>query len=99
MKTVVIPFGRVLFDAESTKHFFLHCHYYRAMHISFLNYLNNISPQFALLPEDVFVKTLLFCQNTTLQNNSIFDESENQKIRENSIRYILDSKRLSEYLS
>ena len=69
------------------------------MHISFLNYLNNISPQFALLPEDVFVKTLLFCQNTTLQNNSIFDESENQKTRENSIRYILDSKRLSEYLS
>lgn len=40
--------------------FFLHCHYYLAFHIFFLDYLNTISPQFELFPEDVFVKILLY---------------------------------------
>ena len=38
-------------EDESTKHFFLALLYYSALHISFLNDLNNISPQ--LLPEQV----------------------------------------------
>ena len=54
----------------------------------FLNDLNNISPQFLLLPEDVFVKTLLY-------GDPVFDESDNQNILQTSIRYILHSKRFS----
>ena len=74
-------------EDESTRHFFfLHCHYYSALHISFLNDLNNISPQ--LLPDKVFAKTLYY-------ENPIFDESDNRKILETSIRYILDPKRFS----
>ena len=60
-------------EVESTKDFFLHCHDYSALCIFFLNDLKNISPQFALLPEDVFVKTLLY-------GNPIFDENDNQEI-------------------
>ena len=56
----------------------------------FLIDLNSISPQFALLPEDMFVKTLLYC-------NKIFDESDNHKILETLIRYIIDSKRFSAF--
>ena len=47
--------------------------------LSFLNDLNNISPQFTLFPEDVFVKTLLY-------GNPIFDENDNQEIIETLIR-------------
>ena len=79
------PLGLTL---RSTKQFFLHCHYYSARPISFLNDLNNILLQFALFPKDVFVKTLL-------SGSPIFDENDNQKIFETSIRYILDSKRFS----
>ena len=75
-------------EVESTKHFCLHCHYYPALRISFLKDLNSISPQFSLLPEDVFLKTLLY-------GNLIFDENDNQKILEISIRYILNLKRFS----
>ena len=75
-------------EVESTKQFFLHCHYYSALRISFLNDLNNISPQFALFPEDVFVKTLLY-------GNPVFDENGKQEILGTSIRYILNSKRFS----
>ena len=57
--------------------------------ISFSNDLNKISPQFLLLPEDMFVKTLLY-------GNPISDESENQKTFETSIRHILCSKDLVE---
>ena len=64
----------------------MHCHYYSALRISFLNDLNNISPQFALFPEDVFVKTLLY-------GNPIFDQNDDQEILETLIRYILDSNR------
>ena len=45
------------FKVDSTKHFFLHCYYYSALLISLLNNLN-ISPPFALLPEEEFIKTL-----------------------------------------
>ena len=72
-------------EVESTKNFFLHCHYYSALIISFLNDLNNISPQFALFLEVVFVETLLY-------GNPVFDENDNQEIFETLIRYILDSK-------
>ena len=58
------------------------------LRISFLDDLNNISPQFALFPEDMFVKTLLY-------GNPMFDENDNQETLETSIRYILDSKRFS----
>ena len=56
--------------------------------LSFSNDLVIISPQFALHPEDVFVKTLLY-------GNPIFDENGNQEMLETSIKYILDSKRFS----
>ena len=69
-------------EVQSTKHFFPNCHHYSSLRISFLNDLNNISLQFALLPKDVFVKTLLY-------GNPVFDENENQKILQTSIRYIL----------
>ena len=78
-------------EVESTKHFFLHYHYYSALFIYFLNGLNKISPQFTLLPEDVFVKTLLY-------GNPIFDEIDNQKIPTTSVRYILGSRRFHESL-
>ena len=68
--------------------FFPARHYYSALHISFLDDLNNISPQFTLFPEDMFVKTLLY-------GNQTFDENDNQEILETSVRYILDSKRFS----
>ena len=61
---------------------------FRALRISFLDDLDNISPQFALFPEDVFVRTLLY-------GNPMFDENENQEILKTLIRYILDSKRFS----
>ena len=56
--------------------------------MTFLNDLNNISPQFALFHEDVSVKTLLY-------GNPMFDENDSQKIRETSIRYTRDSKRFT----
>ena len=87
-KNCINPLCTCSLEVESTKHFFLHCHYYSALRISFLDNLNNISPQFALFPEDVFVKTLLY-------GNLMFDENDNQEILETSIRYILDSKRFS----
>ena len=59
-------------EVDPTKHFFLNCHCYTLLRISFLNVLNKILPQFALLPEKGFTKTLL-------DGNPIFDESDNQK--------------------
>ena len=87
-KNCINPLCTCSLEVESTKHFFPHCHYYSALRISFLNDLNNISPQFALFPEDVFVKTLLY-------GNPMFDENGNQEILGTSIRYILNSKRFS----
>ena len=87
-KNCINPLCTYDLEVESTKHFFLPCHYYSALRISFLNDLSNISPQFALFPEGVFVKTLLY-------GNLMFDENDNQEILETSIRYILDSKRFS----
>ena len=87
-KNFINPLCTCSLEVESTKHFFLHCHYYSVLCISFLNNLNNISPQFALFPEDVFIKTLLY-------GNPMFDENDSEKILETSIRYILDSKRFS----
>ena len=56
-KKCINPLCTCSLEVESTKHFLKiiiqHC-------FSFLNNLNNISPQFALFPEDVFVKTLLY---------------------------------------
>ena len=78
----------MFFWGQFNQTFFLHCHYYSALRISFLDDLNNISPQFALFPEDMFVKTLLY-------GNPMFDENDNQEILETLIRYILDSKRFS----
>ena len=75
-------------EVESTKHFYLHYHYYSALCISFLNDLNNISPQFTLFPDDVFIKALLY-------GNPMFYENDNEEILETSIRYILHSKRFS----
>ena len=88
LENCITPLCTCSLKVESIKHFFLHCHYYSALHISFLNDLNNISPQLALHPEEVFVKTLLY-------RNPIFDESDNHKILETSKRYILHSKRFS----
>ena len=87
-KNCINPLCTCSLEVESTKQFFLHYHYYSALCISFLNDLNNISPQFALFPEDVFVKTLLY-------GNPMFDENGNQEILRTSIRYILNSKRFS----
>ena len=87
-KNCTNPLCTCSLEVESTKHFFLHCHYYSALRISFLNDLDNISPQSALFPEDVFVKTLLYV-------NPILDENDNQEILETSIRYILSSNRFS----
>ena len=87
-KKCINPLCTCSLKVESTKHFFLHCLYYSALRISFLNDLNNILPQFALFLQDVFIKTLL-------SGNTIFDENDNQEILETSIRYILDSKRFS----
>ena len=78
-KNCINPLCTCSLEVESTKHFFLHCHYYSALRISFLDDLNNISPQFALFPEDVFVKTLLY-------GNPILDENDNQEILETAIR-------------
>ena len=50
-----------------------------------------MSPQFALFPEDAFVKTLLF-------GNPMFDENNNQEILGTSIIYILNSKGFSRSL-
>ena len=86
-KNCINPLCTCSLEVESTKHFFLNCHFYLALRISFLNDLN-ISPQFALFPEEVFVKTLLY-------SNPMFDENDNQKILETSIRNIIDSKRFS----
>ena len=83
-KNYINPLCACSLELKSTKNFFLHCHY-SSLRISFLDDLNNISPQFILFPEDVFVKTLL-------HGNPMFDENDNQKILETLIRYILDSK-------
>ena len=53
----------------------------------FLKWFNQHSPQFPLVPEYMFVKTLLY-------GSPISDDSENQKILEISIRYIQGSKDL-----
>ena len=87
-KNCIDPLYTCSFKAEPTKHFFLRCYYHSGLRIFFLNDLNNISPQFALFPEDVFVKTPLY-------GNPIFHKNDNQEILEASIRYILDSKRFS----
>ena len=91
LKTELTHFVHVLLKSSQLSIFYLRCYYYSALRISFLNDLNDISPKFALLPVDVFVKTLLY-------GNPIFDESDCQKILETSIRYILDSKDLVEVL-
>ena len=72
-KNCINPLCTCSLEVESTKHFFLHCQYYSALCISFLDDLNNISPQFALFPEDMFVKTLLY-------GNPMFHENDNQEI-------------------
>ena len=90
-KNYINPLFTCSLEVESTKHFkhfFLHCHYYSAFHISFLDDLNNISPQFTVFSEDVFVKTLLY-------GNPMFNENDNQEIPETSIRYLIDSIRFS----
>ena len=87
-KNCINPLCTCSLEIETTKHFFLHCHYYSVFHITFLNDLNNISPQFALFHEGVSVKTLLY-------GNPMFDENDSQKILETSIRYTRDSKRFS----
>ena len=45
-KNCINPLCTCFLEDESTKHFFLHCHYYSALRISFLNDLNNISHYF-----------------------------------------------------
>ena len=87
-KNCINPLCTCSLEIETTKHFFLHCHYYSVFHITFLNDLNNISPHFALFHEDVSVKTLLY-------GNPMFDENDSQKILETSIRYTRDSKRFT----
>ena len=72
LKNCINPLCACALKVDSIKH------YYSALRISFLNYLNNISPQFALLPEDVFVKILIY-------DNQTFDENQNQEILETSI--------------
>ena len=51
----------------------MHCYYYSALCISFLNDLKKTPPQFALFPADVFVKTLVY-------GNPIFEEGDNHKV-------------------
>ena len=69
LKTELTHFVHVLLKSSQLSIFYLRCYYYSALRISFLNDLNDISPKFALLPEDVFVKTLLY-------GNPAFDESD-----------------------
>ena len=52
-KNCIHPVCIYSLKVEPTKHFYLHCHYYSALRISFSNDLNNIPRQFTLFSEDV----------------------------------------------
>ena len=71
-----------MFQKTNISHPLIRTRAYKGLALKGSYDLNNISPEFALLPEDVFVKKLLY-------GNTIFDESDNHKILETSIRYIL----------
>ena len=91
LKTALIHFAHILLKSSQLSIFSCTAIIIQHFNISILNDLHNNSPQLALPPEDVFVKTLLY-------GNPIFDERGNQKLFETSKRYILDSKRFGRRL-
>ena len=73
-------------EDESTKHFFLTLPLLSSTPYFFLKWLKQHVT--STTSWESFVKTLLY-------ENPIFDESDNHKILETSIRYILEPKRFS----
>ena len=80
----VNPLCTCSLDAETTSHFFLHCHNYHPMRLTLLNELCEIDMNLPNLSEEKFLNIILY-------GSSFFSDSQNQSIFNSTIKYITDS--------
>ena len=82
------PLCTCTLETESTTHFFLHCHFYTNIHKILLDDLNEININISNFSETALTDLLL-------HGKSRFDKIQNEKTLTASIKYILDSERLT----
>ena len=73
---------------ESTLHFFLHCHHYKDLRTDLFNDIKSIDKSIVNFPDETLLKTLLY-------GDSKLTSSENFKLLEATIKYILASNRFN----
>ena len=74
-------------EVESTTHFFLHCHHFSAIRITFNNSLKAIDKDILKLSDSSLTKVILY-------GDSKYNDIQNHNVLNSTITYILDSKRL-----
>ena len=75
-------------EAETTSHFFLHCHYYHSIRLTLFNELCEIDMELPNLSEEKFLNIILY-------GSSLFSDSQNWSISNSAIKDITDSNRFS----
>ena len=76
-------------EIESTTHFFLHCHYYNNICKTLLDDLKVINVNILKLSESALTDLLLY-------GEASFDKIQNKMILTESIKFIVDSDRITE---
>ena len=84
----VNPLCTCSLEAETTSHFFLHCHYYHPIRLTLFNELCEIDMNLPNLSEEKFLNIILY-------GSSLFSDSQNQSILNSTVKYITDSNRFS----
>ena len=84
----VNPLCTCSLEAETTPHFFLHCHYYHAIRVTLFNELYEIDMNLPNLSEEKFLNIMLY-------GSSLFSDSQNQSILSSTIKYITNANRFS----
>ena len=75
-------------EIESTKQFFLHCHFYRNIRKTIFDDLNVININISIFSEIALTDLLLY-------GRSSFDKIQKKKILPVSIKYIVDSEKFT----
>ena len=78
-------------EAETTAHYFLHCHFYFANRYALMNKLSEIDSSFSTLNEDKFIDLILYGIDK-------FDDKKKCRILMCSIKFIISSQRFDENL-
>ena len=85
LKTALTPLCTCSLEVESTTHFFLHCHYFNAIRITFNNSLKAIDADIPKLSDSSLTKVILY-------SDSKYSDIQKPDILKSTSTYILDSK-------